>query len=123
MIGEDQSALAPGDSRVQREAEAVMVQWLSADLGISLVPKRVHLADGSWLELDAYCADPLVVCEAWAHQGPPKSAQKMKVMNDAMKLLAARRIVGESARAILLFADEKAASRFRSRTWACSSPG
>lgn len=38
-------------------------------------------------------------------------------MNDAMKLLAARRVVGEHARAILLFADGEAASRFRRQTW------
>jgi hypothetical protein len=94
-----------------------MVAWLEIELGCELEPKRIDLPDGSWLALDAYCKDPLVICEAWAHQGPPKSAQKMKIMNDAMKLLAARRIVGEHARAILLFADDEAASRFGRKTW------
>ena len=111
----------PGNSQVQREAETLLVAWLGELIGCVLVPKRITLPDGSWLELDGYCADPLVICEAWAHQGQPKSAQKMKVMNDAMKLLAARRVVGDDARAILLFADEAAASRFRSGTWHASA--
>ena len=113
----DEPELSPGDSRVQRNAELTMVAWLGAELGCELRPKRINLPEGSWLALDAYCEEPLVVCEAWAHQGPPKSAQKMKIMNDAMKLLAARRVVGEHARAILLFADDEAASRFRRHTW------
>lgn len=111
----------PGDSQVQREAETLMVAWLADLVGCVLEPKRITLPDGSWFELDAYCADPLVICEAWAHQGQPKSAQKMKVMNDAMKLLAARRVVGGDARAILLFADEAAASGFHSGTWRASA--
>lgn len=113
----EEPALSPGDSRVQRDAERTMVAWLEIELGCKLVPKRIVLPDKSWLELDAFCMEPLVICEAWAHQGPPKSAQKMKIINDAMKLLAARRIVGEHARAILLFADDEAASRFGRKTW------
>jgi len=113
----DDPELSPGDSRVQRNAELAMVAWLETELGCELNPKRIDFHDGSWLVLDAFCSRPLVICEAWAHQGPPKSAQKMKIMNDAMKLLAARRVVGEHARAILLFGDDEAASRFGRKTW------
>jgi len=113
----DEPDVKPGDSQVQRDAERMMVAWLEIELECELKPRRIVLPDKSWLELDAYCRTPLIVCEAWAHQGPPKSAQKMKVMNDAMKLVAARRVVGEEARAILLFADEAAAARFSRRTW------
>lgn len=113
--------MTAGDSRVQREAELAMVAWLGHELGCVLEPKRIKLRDGSRLELDAFCADPLTICEAWAHQGPPKSAQKFKVMNDAMKLLAARSVVGEHAKAYLLFADEEAASHFRRNTWHASA--
>ena len=119
MINEPE--LSPGDSWVQRKAELAMVAWLGVELGCKLEPKRITLPDESWLELDAYCVQPLVICEAWAHQGPPKSAQKMKIMNDAMKLIAARRVVGEHARAILLFADDEAASRFGRKTWHASA--
>lgn len=117
----EQLNLTPGDSRVQRDAELAMVAWLGQELGCLLEPKRITLKDGSRLELDAFCEDPLVICEAWAHQGPPKSAQKFKVMNDAMKLLAARSIVGLHARAFLLFADEEAAGHFRRNTWHASA--
>ena len=114
---DDDSELSPGDSRVQRDAELTMVAWLGSELGCELKPQRINLSNGSWVELDAFCNEPLVICEAWAHQGPPKSAQKCKIMNDAMKLLAVRRVIGETARAILLFGDDEAASHFRRQTW------
>lgn len=114
---DDDSDLSPGDSRVQRDAELIMVAWLGTELGCELRPKRINLPDGSRLELDAFCKAPLVICEAWAHQGTPKPAQKNKIMNDAMKLRTARCVVGEHARAVLLFADDEAASHFRRKTW------
>jgi hypothetical protein len=114
---DDEQELSPGDSQVQRDAEIAMVAWLGSELGCELAPKRLTLSNGSRVELDAFSNEPLVICEAWAHQGPPKSAQKYKIMNDAMKLLAVRRVVGENARAILLFADDVAASHFRRQTW------
>lgn len=114
---DDDSEINPGDSRVQRAAELTMVAWLGTELGCELKPKRIEFSNGSRLELDAYCEEPLVVCEAWAHQGSPKSAQKYKIMNDAIKLLTARRVFGEHARAILLFADDEAANYFRRKTW------
>lgn len=113
----DGRELSPGNSQVQRDAELITIAWLGAELGCKLEPQRITLPDGSRLELDAFCEEPLVICEAWAHQGPPKSAQKFKVMNDAMNLRTARRVVGEHARAVLLFADDEAASHFRRKTW------
>lgn len=106
-----------GDSWVQREAEPHMVTWLSDHLGARLAPRRFTFPDGSRVEVDAACDDPPVLCEAWAHQGPPKAAQKAKVMNDAMKLLAAARQLPAQPRLILLFADEAAASPFQRGTW------
>lgn len=114
---DDDSVLSPGDSQVQRDAELTMVSWLGVELGCELRPQRINLANGSRVELDAFSNEPLIICEAWAHQGPPKSAQKYKIMNDAMKLLVVRRAIGENARAILLFGDEEAASHFRRQTW------
>jgi hypothetical protein len=113
----DELELSPGDSQVQHIAELTMIAWLGIELDCELKSRRINLPDGSRLELDAFSEEPLIICEAWAHQGPPKSAQKMKIMNDAMKLLAARREVGDHARALLLFADDDAASHFRRKTW------
>lgn len=107
----------PGDSRVQRDAEPAMVEWLSKELNLELSPKRFVLGGGARVEVDAATTDGSVLCEAWAHQGVPKSAQKFKIMNDAMKLLTVRNFLGDDAQMILLFADEAAASQFSSGTW------
>ena len=116
-ISENSAETSSGNSQVQRTVEPEMVSWLSRELGCDLHPKRIELGDGVRLELDAYNEEPPIICEAWAHQGSPKSAQKFKVMNDAMKLVLARNYVGQSARAILLFADQEAAKHFLGNTW------
>lgn len=93
-----------------------MLDWLSRKLGVTLLPERLRLGDGH-LEIDGVSEDHGVLVEAWAHQGPPKAAQKAKVTNDAFKLLAARRLVDHEVRLILLFADEEAARPFIGGTW------
>lgn len=110
-------AISPGDSREQREAELLMLRWLEQRLGLKLERRRIRFEDGTWLEVDGACDEPAVFVEAWAHQGAAKAAQKMKVVNDAFKLLAVRQLLGEGVRLILLFADEAAARPFRAGTW------
>ncbi len=109
---DDSAVRKPGDSREQREAEIVMVSALADRLGVALSPQRIALEGGARLEIDAVNANRSVLCEAWAHQGPPKSAQRNKVLTDAFKLLYAARIVGGEPRLILLFSDELAAKPF-----------
>lgn len=121
MLGptNESDATAPaGDSREQREAGAVMVAALAKRLGIALAPRRISLPDGGRLEIDATSDDLSVLCEAWAHQGPPKSAQRHKVLTDAFKLTFAARIVGGSPRLILLFSDKAATTPFVGKGWA-----
>jgi hypothetical protein len=61
--------------------------------------------------------NPLLV-EAWAHQGPPKPAQRAKVLTDAFTLSFAATLHGRRPRLLLLFSDEQAAAPFRSpRSW------
>lgn len=72
---------------------------------------------GSWIELDGYCESPLILCEAWAHIGSPKSAQKDKVMTDAFKLLFVNTLFKGNGKCILLFADRKAAKHFQGKSW------
>jgi hypothetical protein len=107
----------PGDSREQGDAEAVMVDLLAAKLGVELRPRRIELADGRRVELDAATENPSVLCEAWAHQGPPKGAQRNKVLTDAFKLVFTARAVGGSPRLILLLSDAAAAKPFQGRNW------
>lgn len=74
------------------------------------------------VEFDGMSKDPPIVVEAWAHQGKPKSAQKNKVMTDALKMVwASRRLVAQDARKILLLADDEAASHFRGNSWMASA--
>jgi hypothetical protein len=108
----------PGDSHEQREAEAVMVAALGERLGIELRPRVLTLPDGGRIELDAASDDLTVLCEAWAHQGAAKSAQKHKLLADAFKLTLAARVVGGSPKLFLLLSDEQACKHLRGRSWA-----
>jgi hypothetical protein len=107
----------PGTSREQQEAEKWLIGRLSKQLGIYLARKRLYPIGRSWLELDGYSENPLILCEAWAHVGRPKSAQKNKVMADALKLLYVKAFLRENGRCILLFGDEQAASHFQHNSW------
>jgi len=106
-----------GDSSEQREAEEWLLKELSKELGVNLTKKKFSLDGGTWIEVDGFCKDPLVLCEAWAHIGPPKSAQKNKVMTDAFKLLFASKRVKGNGKCILLFADHDAAAHFQGKSW------
>lgn len=98
-----------------------MVAALAERLGVRLEPRRLSLDGGGHLEIDAVAEDWSVLCEAWAHQGPPKSGQRQKVLTDALKLIFAGRLLGSSPRLILLFADEAAATPFRGRSWSAAA--
>lgn len=111
----------PGNSQTQQAAEHVMIEWLAAELGISLATQKLDLDNGSWLQIDGVSIDPPVLVEAWAHQGKPKSAQRNKVAADALKLSFAGKALGTDPRLILLFADEEAAAEFRSSSWRASA--
>lgn len=112
-----EETLHPSHSKEQQEAERLLVSLLGEQLGVSLEKKRFIFGDRGWLEIDGVCNDPPIFCEAWAHQGPPKSAQRFKVMSDAFKLLFASQLNGKRARLILAFGDEAAAKHFLGESW------
>ena len=107
----------PGDSGEQQEAEGWLLDCLARHLGVTLTKRRFSLGGGSWIELDGFCESPLVLCEAFAHIGPPKGGQKNKVMADAFKLLFANALVKGAGKRILLFADREAAAHFQGKSW------
>ena len=107
----------PGDSSEQQEAENWLLDCLSRHLGVTLTKKRFSLDEGGWIELDGFCESPLVLCEVWAHIGPPKGGQKNKVMADAFKLLFLNTLVKGDGIRILLFADREAAAHFQGKSW------
>lgn len=108
----------PGDSAEQRVAERVLIETLGAELGVVFVKSRLRTADDATVELDGICEEPPILVEAWAHQGPPRPAQKYKVMTDTLKLIWAESVFFPGgARKILALADDEAAAHFRSGTW------
>jgi hypothetical protein len=108
----------PGDSVEQRLAGTAMLQALSTRLGMELRPMNIALPGGGTMPIEGATDDLSVICEAWSHQGSAKSAQRSKVMADAMKLVYGRELLRpRMPRTILVFSDEEAAADFRGNTW------
>jgi hypothetical protein len=115
--GTDVVECSPGDSAEQQRAELEIVAAFALRRGLALVPTKFMVGDGVCVNVDAVDAEQRVLCEAWAHIGPPKSAQKQKVMTDALKLLLVERHLGYACRKVLLFADVEAHRRFVGKNW------
>lgn len=113
--------LVAGDSAEQRAAEGVMLAMLGRELGVALKGRRFLTPSGAGAEVDGVSEDPRVLVEAWAHQGPPKSAQKARVPTDAIKLVWLEQRFLPGARKILLFSDPAAARHFQGRIWAAAA--
>jgi hypothetical protein len=118
----DISAVSGSDSRVQREAEPLMLALLGERLRVELTPRRIDLGDGVRVEVDGADTGGTILVEAWAHQGRPKVAQKHKVLADVLKLMhvAAQRPV--APRLVLCLSDPEAAHHFQAaRSWAAQA--
>lgn len=94
-----------------------MLRLFGERLGVLLAKRKFALPEGGWLEVDGANDLPPILCEAWAHQGQAKSAQKHKLMTDAVKLLYVSKFMPSPPRLILLFADEAAAAHLRGKSW------
>jgi hypothetical protein len=94
-----------------------MLDALSQVLGIPLVPEHIRLPDGTRVDVDGVSHEPPVLVEAWAHQGKPKSAQRNKVLSDALKLIHVAKILGGEHRRVLCFSDPDAARPFVGKSW------
>ena len=64
-----------------------------------------------------------MLVECWAHQGPPKVAQKHKVLSDALKLTWIATTIYPRPRLILCLSDPDAAKPFvaPARSWAAAA--
>lgn len=114
--------LAAGDSPEQRQAEQLIISALADKLGLSLTKARKRHA-GAVVEFDGLSEDPPVLVEAWAHQGRPKSAQRNKVMTDALKMVwgATALFPGRETRKLLALSDPVAAAHFLGTSWMASA--
>jgi hypothetical protein len=112
--------LPPGSSREQRDAERVMLDLLGQQLGRELNPARLAVPSGERVEVDGADAGRSVLVECWAHQGPPKSAQRHKVLADAFKLTWIATTMYPKPQLILCLSDPLAAAPFLpgARSWA-----
>jgi len=109
--------MPPGDSTEQRQAESHMLRELARRLDIELQPRRIIIGSAR-VELDGADEKLRVLVEAWAHQGPVKGAQRLKVLTDAFKLSWVASRIGGHPRLILCMSDDEPASYFRSeRSW------
>lgn len=61
-------------------------------LGVKLEKRTILLPEGGSLELDGVAEHPSIICEAWAHIGPARGAQKYKIMTDAFELIFASQL-------------------------------
>ena len=111
-------AIAAGHSREQRDAEPIMLGLLGERLGVELRPRRIVLDEGIRVEVDGATDDLSILVEVWAHQGPPKSAQKHKVLADVLKLIHVAATL-PAPRLVLCLSDLEAARHFTTaRSWA-----
>ena len=106
-----------GESKEQREAEEYMIREISREAGGNVVSKRIPLGGRVHLDVDGFSENPPIICEAWAHIGAPKAAQKSKAIADAFKLVFLERHLGRAYRKVLLFADRQAMNAFLGPTW------
>jgi hypothetical protein len=96
------------DSKVQKEAEAIVLAQVSEKLGVPIQQKVRLVLDDAKVELDGASADESVLVEVFARVGKLKGAQLHKVSTDTLKLLALAE-TRPSARLVLAFADQDAA--------------
>jgi hypothetical protein len=107
----------PSSSRVQQEAEGLMLDSFARACGLRLESTRLLLADGSSVVIDGVDPDRTVIVEAWAHQGTAQGGQITKIIKDALKLFHVSSQLPSCQRKVLLFADETATLRFRGKSW------
>jgi hypothetical protein len=111
------AALHISDSAEQRTAETHALEALGKKLGVELLPRRLQLPDGSCVEIDGGTdGPPPVMAEVYAHQGRLKGNQPDKLLADAFKLVAARKLAFPCghARILLVLTDDDAARGLRS---------
>jgi hypothetical protein len=113
----------PGSSQEQRDAERVMLDVLGEQLKVILEPAVITVPSGARVEVDGADEDRTVLVECWAHQGPPKSAQRHKVLTDALKLTWISSTIYPRPRLYLCLSDILAARPFMptAKSWAAQA--
>jgi len=106
----------PSDSHEQRSAEALILQAVSASVGVELAPRSLRLDGGARADVDGAAPDESVLVEVFAHQGRLKGAQSHKVARDALKLITLGR-TRPGSKLIIAFGDSDAAACVNAKSW------
>lgn len=105
------------DSSAQRAAEPLIIDAVSAFVGVRLAAETIDLGDGVKVQIDGASLDRSVLVEAYAHVGPLLSGQSRKLTTDAFKLVWAGGRLG-ARRLVIAVADVEAeAYLLRPRAW------
>lgn len=110
----------PSDSLEQRNAEALILQAVSASVGVELAPRSLRLNGGARANVDGAASDESVLVEVFAHQGRLKGAQFHKVARDALKLITLGRD-RPGSRLIIAFGDSAALACVNAKSWLAES--
>ncbi|MGW8439206.1 hypothetical protein ACWGKS_29020 [Nocardiopsis sp. NPDC055879] len=117
-----ESSIPPGASTEQQLAERIILDEAGTLLGTRLDPREILTPTGARVEVDGADQDLTVLVEAWAHQGPVKSAQRHKVLSDALKLVWISSTLSPRPRMVLCLSDQEAARPFLGeRSWAAAA--
>jgi hypothetical protein len=116
----------PSDSTEQKEAERVLVDLLSREVGMKLSEQVLQLEDCQ-VKLDAMGqdGDRIVIGEAFARLSKLKAGQKRKILTDAFKLAFVtehlrKNHAGQNPKveAYLVFASENVSATLKGEAWA-----
>ncbi len=107
---------------MQRRVEEHILRLASKELQVELKHRvwteaRTTLPSGARIDVDGYCADPLIYAEVFARQGKLKGGQVHKVAQDVLKLVTVRKLLAPDAQLYIVFADESAAAILSGRGW------
>lgn len=99
-------------SDVQTAAEEPLRVSAAELLLAELMPRKIHLPGGSFVQVDAVSDSPPILGEIFARVGRLRGGQIKKVAEDALKLVTVRSAVPgwASARLVLIFASEEASA-------------
>lgn len=106
------------DSAAWRQAEIAIIDAVNRREGLHLAPKPFECDDGVAVELDGYCEEPLVLCEAYGRLGYVAGTTIHKACTDALKLAWLRDTRMPEARVIIAIANAGLEQRLaKGRGW------
>lgn len=105
------------DSTEHQKAEVVILEALSKSIGVELKSETIRLSSDGTVQIDGFNEKDKVLCEIYAHIGKLKGSQPDKVASDFLKMLLVEASLGGNWQKYFCFADDKAASLLKGKSW------